>query len=103
MEGLLGGREVVRHRNRRTRPDLPIAVEFLEVAATKEYPGGYTLLRLYEGGYTANFYKTRTAAARLWSTRTRSEYFGLFPEYTLGTTADRNHVVRRDLSGLQPA
>ncbi|WP_067548867.1 metallophosphoesterase [Nocardia crassostreae] len=91
------------HRNRRTRPDLPINVEFLEVAATKEYPGGYTLLRLYEGGYMANFYKTRTAAARLWSTRTRSEYFGLFPEYTLGATADRNHAVLRDLSGLQPA
>ncbi|KZM76017.1 metallophosphoesterase [Nocardia terpenica] len=88
------------HRNRRTRPDLPLDVEFLEVAAVKEYPGGYTLLRLYEGGYTANFYKTRTPYARRWSTRSRAEYLGLFPEYTLGTTADRNHVVPRDLSGL---
>ncbi|MGY2060413.1 phosphohydrolase, partial [Nocardia gipuzkoensis] len=70
------------HRNRRTRPDTPLDVEFLEVAAVKEYPGGYTLLNLYEGGYQASFYKTRT------------------PEYTLGTTADRNHVVLRDLSGL---
>ncbi|WP_024802470.1 metallophosphoesterase [Nocardia sp. BMG51109] len=88
------------HRNRRTRPDLPLNVEFLEVAAVKEYPGGYTLLRLYEGGYMANFYKTRTADARRWSTRTRAEYLGLQPEYTLGTAADRNHVVLRDLSGL---
>ncbi|MFI5777469.1 metallophosphoesterase [Nocardia sp. NPDC051570] len=88
------------HRNRRTRPDIPLNIEFLEVAAVKEYPGGYTLLNLHEGGYQANFYKTRTPDARRWSTRTRAEYFGLIPEYTLGTTADRNHVVLRDLSGL---
>ncbi|MBF6172409.1 metallophosphoesterase family protein [Nocardia blacklockiae] len=88
------------HRNRRSRPDIPLAVDFLEVAAVKEYPGGYTLLRLYEGGYQVNFYKTRTAAARRWSTRTRAEYLGLQPEYTLGTTADRNYVVHHDLSGL---
>ncbi|WP_433624163.1 metallophosphoesterase [Nocardia sp. CA-120079] len=88
------------HRNRRTRPDTGAAVEFLEVAAVKEYPGGYSLLRLYEGGYMINFYKTRTAAARRWSATTRGEYFGLLPDYTLGTFADRNHVVLRDFSGL---
>ncbi|MGW3545033.1 metallophosphoesterase [Nocardia niigatensis] len=88
------------HRNRRTRPDLPIPVEFLEVAAAKEYPGGYTLLRLFEGGYLVNFYKTRTEGARRWSTRSRGEYFGLLPEYTLGTIADRNFAVSRDLTGV---
>ncbi|AHH16027.1 putative phosphohydrolase [Nocardia nova SH22a] len=88
------------HRNRRTRPDIPLRVEFLEVGAVKEYPGGYTLLRLYEGGYMVNFHKTRTPDARRWSTRSRAEYVGLMPEYTLGTTADRNHVVLGDLSGL---
>ncbi|MEU2032085.1 metallophosphoesterase [Nocardia amamiensis] len=88
------------HRNRRTRPDAPCAVEFLEVAAIKEYPGGYSLLRLYEGGYMVNFYKTRTEGARRWSALTRGEYFGLLPDYTFGTCADRNHVVLRDFSGL---
>ncbi|GAB2702180.1 metallophosphoesterase [Nocardia thraciensis] len=88
------------HRNRRSPADLPLHVEFLEVAAIKEYPGGYTLIRLYEGGYMATFYKTRTEPSRRWSTRTRSEYLGLLPEYTLGTTSDRNHVVLRDFSGL---
>lgn len=88
------------HRTRRTRPDTACAVEFLEVAAVKEYPGGYSLLRIYEGGYMVNFYKTRTEQARRWSTLTRGEYFGLLPEYTLGTFADRNHVVLRDFSGL---
>ncbi|GAB2671682.1 metallophosphoesterase family protein [Nocardia goodfellowii] len=88
------------HRNRRTRPDTDCAVEFLEVAAVKEYPGGYSLLRLYEGGYMVNFYKTRTAAARRWSGVTRGEFLGLQPFYTLGTCADRNHVVLRDFSGV---
>lgn len=88
------------HRNRRGRPDLGIDVEFLEVAATKEYPGGYMLLRIYEGGYTVNFYKTRSESARRWSTRTRRQYLGLHPDHALGSCADRNHVVLRDFSGL---
>lgn len=91
------------HRNRRTRPDTAAAVEFLEVGAVKEYPGGYSLLRLYEGGYTVNFYKTRSDLARQWSHRSRGEFFGQIPEYTLGTAEDRNHVVVRDLSGLARA
>ncbi|MFE3291388.1 metallophosphoesterase [Rhodococcus sp. NPDC059234] len=88
------------HRNRRTRPDNAASVEYLEIGAVKEYPGGYSLLRVYEGGYTVNFYKTRTAEARRWSQRSRGEFFGQMPEYTLGTAEDRNHVVLRDLSGL---
>jgi predicted phosphodiesterase len=91
------------HRNRVGRPDSEIAVEFLEGAAVKEYPGGYLLLRIYRGGYMVNFYKTRTEAARRWSTRTRRQYLGLHPDHALGSFADRNHVVLRDLSGIAPA
>ncbi|MEU0541899.1 metallophosphoesterase [Nocardia sp. NPDC005978] len=91
------------HRNRVTRPDIGVGVEFLEVAAAKEYPGGYTLLRVYEGGYLANFYKTRSEPARRWSTRTRRQYLGLHPDHALGSCADRNHAVRRDFSGLRAA
>jgi hypothetical protein len=91
------------HRNKRTYALDNHGVEFLEVAATKEYPGGYSLLRVYTGGYLASFYKTRTDLARQWSQRTRAEYFGLYPAYTLGTLADRNHTVVRELSGLAPA
>ncbi|WP_239003977.1 hypothetical protein [Nocardia panacis] len=68
----------------------------------KEYPGGYILLRLYEGGYLVNFYKMRAEAARRWSTRTRRQLFGLLPGYALGSTDDRNHTVLRDLSGVRP-
>ncbi|MEU1630603.1 metallophosphoesterase [Streptomyces sp. NPDC020096] len=90
------------HRNKRTFAQESQAVEFLEVAATKEYPGGYALVRCHTGGYQVNFYKTRSDLARRWSQRTRAEYFGVWPHYTLGTIADRNHTVPRDLSGLHP-
>jgi 3',5'-cyclic-AMP phosphodiesterase len=88
------------HRNKRTFAPDRREVEFLEVAATKEYPGGYSLLRVHTGGYQVSFYKTRTGLARRWSQRTRAQYFGLYPAYTLGTIADRNHTVSRDFSGL---
>jgi hypothetical protein len=91
------------HRNRRSRPDVALPVEFLEVATVKEYPGGYSLVRLYEGGYMVNFYKVRSDLARRWAHRSRGEYYGLYPDYVLGSLADRNHVVRRDLSGLRAA
>jgi hypothetical protein len=89
------------HRNRRTSSPTATGVEFLEVAATKEYPGGFALLRVYEGGYMVNFHKSSTALARQWSQTTCGEYLGLYPAYTLGTTQDRNHVVARDFRGLE--
>jgi hypothetical protein len=30
----------------------------------------------------------------------RGEYYSLYPHYMLGTIADRNHTVVRDLSGM---
>jgi 3',5'-cyclic-AMP phosphodiesterase len=95
------------HRNKRTflldGQQAPVqSVEFLEVGATKEYPGGYSLLRLYTGGYMISYYKNRTALALAWGQRSRGEYYSLYPHYMLGTIADRNHTVVRDLSGLKP-
>ena len=92
-------------RNQRTSSPVATGVEFLEVAATKEYPGGFALLKVYEGGYLLNFYKSSSTLARQWSQTTSGEYLGLYPAYTLGTAADRNHVVSRDfrsLRGVQP-
>jgi 3',5'-cyclic-AMP phosphodiesterase len=93
------------HRNKRTflldENQAPIqSVEFLEVGATKEYPGGYSLVRLYTGGYTVSYYKNRTPLALAWEQRSRHEYYSLYPHYMLGTIADRNHTVTCDLSGL---
>ena len=88
------------HRNKRTQATGAPGVVFQEVAAVKEYPGGYHLLRVFSGGYALNFYKLSSPLALEWSERSRQEYYGLYPYYTAGTLSDRNHVVARDLSGL---
>jgi hypothetical protein len=88
------------HRNLRTHSPVAPEVEFLEVAAAKEYPGGFALLKVYAGGYMVNFYKSSSDLARQWSQVSSCQYLGLYPAYTLGTTADRNHVVHRDFSAL---
>ncbi|HVU60125.1 MAG TPA: metallophosphoesterase family protein [Mycobacteriales bacterium] len=92
------------HRNYRSAGTSP-GVVFQEVAATKEYPGGFSLLRIHEGGYSLNFYKTRSDLAREWSERTRGEYLGVGASafYQSGSIGDRNYVVTRDLSGLTAA
>jgi 3',5'-cyclic-AMP phosphodiesterase len=53
---------------------------------------GHTQLRLFRTGYMANFWKTRDRDARAWSKRSRGEYLGLYPYYTLGGLSDRNWV-----------
>ena len=78
------------HRNNfSTNPETG-AVPYFEGGAVKEYPGGYTVVRLFEGGYMTNFWKTKAADARAWSERSRGEYLGLSPDYQLGALADRN-------------
>ena len=89
------------HRTKRTASPTATDVVFQEVSATKEYPGGFTLLRVFTGGYALNYYKTRSDLAREWTERTRQEYLSGYPGYVLGTTSDRNHVVTRDMSGLR--
>jgi 3',5'-cyclic-AMP phosphodiesterase len=89
------------HRNLRTTSPAAPGVDFLEVAATKEYPGGFALLKVYEGGYMVNFYKSSSALARQWSQTSSGEYLGLYPAYTLGALTDRNHVAARDFSALR--
>jgi hypothetical protein len=92
------------HRNKRTTSATAPNVVFQEVAAVKEYPGGFHLLRVHSGGYALNFFKFRDAEAQAWSERSRPEYAGTSPQYTFGNASDRNAVFARDFSGLrQPA
>lgn len=92
------------HRNHRSDlPGLP-GVVHQEVAAVKEYPGGFSLLRVHSGGYALNFHKLRSDEARAWSERSRMQIAGTWPQFALGSrVADRNLMVERDLSGLGPA
>lgn len=78
------------HRNNYSTDTETGATPYFEGGAVKEYPGGYTVVRLFERGYMVNFYKTRSRDARAWSERSRGEYFGLAPSYLLGGLEDRN-------------
>jgi len=78
------------HRNVRATSSETGSVPFFEGGAVKEYPGGYTVVRLYETGYLVNFYKTAAPECRAWSERSRGEYLGLYPYYVLGGLGDRN-------------
>jgi hypothetical protein len=92
------------HRNKRTVSPLAPDVLHQEVAAGKEYPGGFSLLRLHTEGYALNFYKSRSDLARRWSERSRQEIGGFWPQFSLGSrVSDRNVVALHDLSGLAPA
>lgn len=68
-----------------------VRLPYIESGAAKEYPGGYSIVRVYSGGYMRNFYRPRDCAfCREWTQTTRSEYLWLFPYYTLGTLDSRN-------------
>jgi Icc protein len=90
------------HRNHRTVSPAAPGVVLQEVAAAKEYPGGFSLLRLHTEGYAMNFYKSRGDLAREWSERSRQEIMGYWPQFAFGNNvSDRNTVIKRDLSGLR--
>ena len=84
------------HRNNFSRNVETGTVPYFEGGAVKEYPGGYTVVRLFEGGYMVNFWKTKSAEARAWSERSRGEYLGLAPSYQLGSLTDRNWTYAVD-------
>ena len=84
------------HRNNRSLATGTGDVPFFEGGAVKEYPGGFTQVRLFEGGYMVNFFKTDAPDARAWSEVTRGEYLGLAPHYQLGGVGDRNWVHHVD-------
>lgn len=92
------------HRMRCNRPDLLNAhTRYLETAACAAYPGGFSLLHLYTGGYLVNFWRPRTSDALNWLFRSRWQSLGFGAHLMLGRTHDRNHVVEFDLSGLKPS
>ncbi|WP_435741811.1 fibronectin type III domain-containing protein [Nocardioides sp. SYSU DS0663] len=96
------------HRNNLSRNVETGRLPYFEGGAVKEYPGGYSVVRLFERGYMVNFYKTRRRDARAWSERSRGEYFGLAPSYLLGGLHERNwsyevDARRRTRLSVRPA
>lgn len=92
------------HRMRRDRADLADTnSRYLENAACAAYPGGYSLIHLFEGGYLVNFWRVSDPTALQWIYRSRWQSLGIGAHLMLGSTADRNHRVDIDLSGLRPS
>lgn len=91
------------HRNKRTvLPQAP-HVTLQEVTAAKDYPGGFSLLRIHSGGFALNHYKPRTPAAQEWTEQARRVAGGLWPHHAFGrSVTDRNSVTAHDLSGVTP-
>ncbi|HWC32837.1 MAG TPA: metallophosphoesterase family protein, partial [Actinomycetota bacterium] len=71
-------------------------VPILEVGPSKEYPGGYSIIRAYRDGFTRTFHRLRCEFCRRWIETTRWEYAGNYPHYTTGSLRDRNFVHRWD-------
>ncbi|MGH2725146.1 MAG: metallophosphoesterase [Actinomycetota bacterium] len=66
----------------------------VEVGPSKEYPGGYSIFRVYEEGFVRAFHRLRCGFCREWVETTRWEFLGLYPHYTTGSLRDRNFVHR---------
>jgi predicted phosphodiesterase len=77
------------HRNRVRRMPATGGVPWVEVSATKDFPGGWAEYRVFEGGILQVFHRTSHPDALAWSDRTRAMFGGLYPAYSFGTVEDR--------------
>jgi 3',5'-cyclic-AMP phosphodiesterase len=82
------------HRTRVRRFPAARNVPIVEVACTKDYPGGWGEYRVYEGGYTQMVRRAATPAAMAWTEKTRGMFAGLYRDYALGPLADRCFTQR---------
>ena len=73
-------------------PRLP----FLENGATKEYPGGYAIVRVYEDAIMRTFHRMTADFCRDWVRTTAGQIYGLQAQYTRGSLASRAFVHRFD-------
>ena len=69
---------------------------FLENGAVKEYPGGFGLLTLREGGLTRTFHRMTEPFCREWNRTSAEQYHGRHPMYTLGPLSARAFVATGD-------
>lgn len=77
------------HRNRVRRFRATGAVPWVEVSATKDYPGGWAEYRVHEGGVLQVFRRISAPEALAWTERTRAMFGGMYPSYSFGGLDDR--------------
>jgi hypothetical protein len=68
------------------------AMPIIEVGPAKEYPAGYTVIRVFSGGLLREWWPIECDFCNEWRETTRGEYFDLYPYYTEGSLRDRSFV-----------
>ncbi len=81
------------HRNRVRRLAATGRFPWVEVSATKDFPGGWAEYRVFEGGVLQVFHRIAAPEALGWSERTRAMFGGLYPAWSFGSLADRCFAV----------
>jgi predicted phosphodiesterase len=81
------------HRNRVRRISISRDVPWVEVAAVKDFPGGWAEYRVHEGGLMQVFHRISTPDALVWTEKTRHMFGGLYFDYAFGELGDRCFVV----------
>jgi Icc protein len=78
------------HRNRRRRLTATGSFPWVEVGCAKDFPGSWAEYRVFEGGILQVHRRIHADPVAIgWSERCRALYRGLYPDYALGTIADR--------------
>lgn len=80
------------HRNWITYSPRTGRMPLVEVGPTKEYPGGYSIFRVYEGGILREWWPIDCTFCNAWRETTRGEYLSAYPLYTIGSLRDRSFV-----------
>ncbi|HUT53992.1 MAG TPA: metallophosphoesterase family protein [bacterium] len=75
-----------------TVPGVTGGLPYIEVPSVKEYPVGYGLVRVYEGGFMYNFFMADCPDCLEWNHITRGEDLGMAPRLLNRKLTDRNMV-----------
>jgi predicted phosphodiesterase len=81
------------HRNRVRLIPATGAVPWVEVSATKDFPGAWAEYRVFEGGVLQVMHRIASPAALAWTERTREMFGGMYQQYSFGEMKDRCFAV----------
>jgi predicted phosphodiesterase len=81
------------HRNRVRLIPSTGNVPWVEVSATKDFPGAWAEYRVFDGGILQVMHRIASPDALRWTERTRQMFGGLYPQYSFGEMKDRCFVV----------